>query len=63
LISAVESYGKAIDTIVNIAPMYLAPIWGCLRVVLVIAKAHGKFYDRMVETFRRIGSVLPRFRK
>jgi hypothetical protein len=26
LISAVESYGKAMDTMVNIAPMYLAPI-------------------------------------
>jgi hypothetical protein len=63
LVSAVEDYGKALDTITNIAPLYLAPIWGCIRVVLVMAKAHGKFYDRMVETFRRIGNVLPRFRK
>ncbi|EPE30309.1 hypothetical protein GLAREA_13032 [Glarea lozoyensis ATCC 20868] len=62
LISAIESYGKAIDTMVNVAPLYLAPIWGCLRVTLVMAKAHAKFYDRMVETFRRIGSLLPRFR-
>jgi hypothetical protein len=43
----------------NIAPMYLAPIWGSVRVLMVIARAYGKFYNRIVETLGRIGDVLP----
>jgi hypothetical protein len=63
LVSAIENYGKALDTFSNIAPLYLAPIWGSIRVVLVVAGAHGKFYDRIVDTLERIGDILPRFRK
>jgi hypothetical protein len=63
LVSAIENYGKALDTFSNIAPLYLAPIWGSIRVVLVVARAHGKFYDRVVDTLERIGDILPRFRK
>ena len=62
LISAVEDYGKALDTYVNIAPTYLAPIWGSIRVILVLASNFGKFYGRMVTMFSRIGDILPRFR-
>ncbi|TVY93107.1 Ankyrin [Lachnellula willkommii] len=61
-VSAIENYGKALDTFSNIAPLYLAPIWGSIRVVLVMARAHGRFYDRMVDTLERIGDILPRFR-
>lgn len=63
LVSAIESYGKAVDTLAQIAPLYLSPIWGCIRVLLVIARSHGKFYERMVETLGRIGDVIPRFRE
>lgn len=28
LVSAIESYGKALDTFAQIAPLYLSPIWG-----------------------------------
>ena len=63
LVSAIESYGKAFDTFANIAPLYLSPIWGCIRVVLVVASVHGKFYDGIVDTLSRIGDILPRFRK
>jgi hypothetical protein len=63
LVSAIESYGKAVDTFAQIAPLYLSPIWGCIRVILVVAKAYGKFYGRLVETLGRIGDILPRFRK
>lgn len=62
LISAVEDYGKALDKYSNIASLYIAPIWGSIRVVLVIASSHGRFYDRIVDTFGRIGDILPRFR-
>ncbi|TVY39940.1 hypothetical protein LOCC1_G005838 [Lachnellula occidentalis] len=61
-VSAIENYGNALDTFSNIAPLYLAPIWGSIRVVLVMARAHGKFYDRIVDTLERIGDILPRFR-
>jgi len=63
LVTAIDDYGKAIDAYANISPMYLAPIWGSLRVILVITSAHGRFYNRMIETFGRIGDILPRFRK
>ena len=63
LISAVEDYGKALDTFTNIAPLYIAPIWGCIRVVLVVASNHGRFYDKMVATFGHIGDIIPRFRR
>lgn len=63
LISAVQDYGASFDTLSNIAPLYLAPIWGSVRIVLVLARNHGKFYDRITDTFERIGDLLPRFRK
>jgi hypothetical protein len=62
LISAVEDYGKALDAYANIAPTYLAPIWGSIRVVLVLASNFSRFYTRMVDMFGRIGDILPRFR-
>ncbi|TVY59373.1 hypothetical protein LCER1_G001100 [Lachnellula cervina] len=62
LISAVKDYGKALDVYANLASPYLAPIWGSIRVVLVIASSHAKFYSRILDVFSRIGDILPRFR-
>ena len=62
-ISAVENYGRALDVFTSIAPLYLAPIWGSIRVVLILAKTHGKFFDRIVDTLERVGDILPRFRE
>ncbi|KAH7348858.1 hypothetical protein BKA65DRAFT_550923 [Rhexocercosporidium sp. MPI-PUGE-AT-0058] len=62
LVSAIESYGKALDTFAQIAPLYLLPIWGSIRVLLVLARSYGKFFERVVDTLGRIGDVLPRFR-
>lgn len=55
----IENFGEALDTYANIAPSILAPIWGSLRIILVIAKGLGKFYERMTETLGRIGNILP----
>lgn len=63
LVSAVENYGKALDIFSSISPLHIAPIWGSIRVVLVLAKTHGKFFDRVVDALERIGDILPRFRK
>lgn len=62
LISAVQDYGSSFDAFANTAPLYLAPIWGSIRVVLILARNHRRFYDRIAETFERIGDLLPRFR-
>lgn len=63
LVEKVEDYGKALDAYANIAPTFISPIWGSIRVLAVVGRAYGKFYDRMVDTLGRIGDVLPRFRK
>jgi hypothetical protein len=63
LVSAIESYGGASDTIAQISPQHLSPIWGSIRVVLVVARSYSKFYDKIVDTLGRIGDILPRFRK
>ncbi|TGO88249.1 hypothetical protein BPOR_0174g00020 [Botrytis porri] len=62
LTKSIQDYGAAMDTFSNIAPLYLAPIWGSLRVILVLASSHGKFYDRIIDTFARVGDILPRLR-
>lgn len=37
LVSAIRAYGSAVDTFTQIAPLYVAPIWECIRVFLVAA--------------------------
>jgi hypothetical protein len=63
LVSAIEYYGKSLDTFTNISPLILAPIWGSLRVVLAVAQAHERYYGKIVDTLSRIGDIVPRFRK
>jgi hypothetical protein len=60
LVEKIEEYGKAMDTFANIAPTFLGPVWGALRVVLVLARGFGRFYERMADTLGRIGDILPR---
>ncbi|KAF7921112.1 uncharacterized protein EAE97_011380 [Botrytis byssoidea] len=62
LTKSIQDYGAAMDTFSNVAPLYLAPIWGSLRVILVPACSHGKFYDRIIDTLARVGNILPRLR-
>jgi fungal STAND N-terminal Goodbye domain len=63
LVSAIEDYGKAMDTHANIASLSISSIWGSIRVLLAIANSHSKFYSRIIDTFSRIGDILPRFSK
>jgi hypothetical protein len=63
LVSAIESYGSAFDAFAQISPQYLLPIWGSIRVVLVIASSYGKFCEKIIDTLGRIGDILPRFRE
>ena len=63
LVEKVDDYGKAMDVYANAAATFISPIWGSIRVLIVLVRAYGKFYDRVVETLGRIGDVLPRLRK
>lgn len=60
LVAAVEDFSSALDTFTSITPIYLAPIWGSIRVILILAKKYRKFYERIVEVLGRIGDILPR---
>ncbi|KAL8992388.1 MAG: hypothetical protein Q9169_007138 [Polycauliona sp. 2 TL-2023] len=62
LIAAIEQYGKALDIYANAYPLVLSPLWGSIRVVLHLAGEFGKYFERIVDMFARIGDLLPRFR-
>ena len=61
LVGKIEEYGRAMDTYANASPLIRGPIWGSLRVVLIVARSLGRFYERMTDTLSRIGDILPRF--
>ncbi|KAF2870424.1 hypothetical protein BDV95DRAFT_81231 [Massariosphaeria phaeospora] len=62
LVDGIDDYGKALDVYANTYGLILSPIWGSIRVVLHIAREAGKFQDKLVDMFVRIGDALPRFR-
>lgn len=59
---AIKDYGEALDVYTNISPLAIAPIWGSIRVLLVLAEKHDKFYSRLADVLSRIGDILPRFK-
>ncbi|PQE21621.1 P-loop containing nucleoside triphosphate hydrolase protein [Rutstroemia sp. NJR-2017a WRK4] len=63
LVVTIEDYGKAMDTFSNVAPLSLGPLWGGIRVVLILASNYGRFYDAIVHTLARIGDILPSLRQ
>jgi hypothetical protein len=62
LIDQVEGYAKALDTFAQTSSLVVCPIWGSIRVVLQVAQEYGKYYDKIVEMYARIGDNMPRFR-
>lgn len=60
--AAIDQYGEAIDVYANASALILCPLWGSVRVVLHLAREFGKYFEKLVEMFARIGDVLPRFR-
>ena len=61
-LSAIEQYGEALDIYSNSCSLIICPLWGSIRVVLQIAREFGKYFDRLVDMFKCIGDILPRFR-
>lgn len=37
-IDSLEDYGKAMDVYVNTAPLILSPLWGSLRIILLVSQ-------------------------
>ncbi|CAD6575359.1 MAG: hypothetical protein ASARMPREDX12_007236 [Alectoria sarmentosa] len=61
-VAAIEQYGEALDVYSSTYSLALGPIWGSVKVLLHIAREFGKYFDKLVEMFARIGDILPRFR-
>ncbi|KAL8949232.1 MAG: hypothetical protein Q9222_004640 [Ikaeria aurantiellina] len=62
LIAAIDQYGMALDVYANTYHLLLCPLWGSIRIILHLARAFSKYFERIVEMFARIGDLLPRFR-
>jgi hypothetical protein len=50
------------DLYANAASWILAPIWGSIRVVLVLAQSYNGFFETIEVTLGKIGDTLPRFK-
>lgn len=61
-VAALKDYGEALDVYTNISPLPLAPIWGSVRILLVLAEKYDKYYSRLADILGRIGDLLPRFK-
>ncbi|EPS38865.1 hypothetical protein H072_7365 [Dactylellina haptotyla CBS 200.50] len=61
IVDAIGQYGTALDVISNAQSGILCPLWGGLRVVLTLAESFGKYHEKLMDMFERIGDVLPRF--
>jgi hypothetical protein len=62
LVAALKDYGEAFDVYTNISAIPLAPIWGSIRVLLVLAEKYDKYHNRVADVLGRIGDLLPRFK-
>lgn len=60
LVDVIQEYGKAMDVYSNASSAILCPLWGSIRVLMVLAQSYGKFFDMIVEELHHIGEVLPR---
>ncbi|KAF3902082.1 hypothetical protein ABW21_db0201211 [Orbilia brochopaga] len=61
IVDAIQQYGQALDVISNTQSGILCPLWGGIKVVLTLAESFGKYHEKLMDMFERIGDVLPRF--
>ncbi|RFU35207.1 hypothetical protein B7463_g1158, partial [Scytalidium lignicola] len=61
LVVSLDSYGKAIDVFVNTSPLFLAPIWGTIRLLLQAVQNFSQYVDRLLDMLGEVGENLPRF--
>ena len=46
-LDTIEDFSKAMDVFTNTAPLFLAPIWGSVRVVLQVSNTYVKFLQEV----------------
>lgn len=61
LVEGIQEFGKAMDVYSNAAPLILSPLWGSIRVILVLGQSFSGFFDKVVAALEKIGEALPRF--
>ena len=62
LIRALEGYGPALDVCANASSTILCPIWGSIRIVLILGRAFQKYFDDLLKILQSLGAALPRFK-
>ncbi|KAI9702618.1 MAG: hypothetical protein M1820_006124 [Bogoriella megaspora] len=60
LVECLSDFARALDVYANASSLVLCPLWGSIKVVLIVAQNFGKYFDKLVDMFSRIGDVLPR---
>jgi hypothetical protein len=61
LVDVIQEFGAAMDVYSNAYPLVLAPLWGSIRVLLVLGQSYKGFFDMVVRALEEIGDALPRF--
>jgi hypothetical protein len=61
LIDVIREFGAAMDVYSNAYPLVLAPLWGSIRVLLVLGQSYKGFFDVIVRALEEIGEALPRY--
>ncbi|KAI9654606.1 MAG: hypothetical protein M1831_005367 [Alyxoria varia] len=62
LVNALEGFSPALTTYANASSSILCPLWGSIRVVLILSRATQKYFDELLSLLERVGYALPRFR-
>ncbi|RPA72434.1 hypothetical protein BJ508DRAFT_367261 [Ascobolus immersus RN42] len=60
-IDGLDKYSRVIDIFTNVKPELVAFLWGPLKFLLVVSKAHIEALDKLLNAFRSVGESLPRF--
>ena len=62
LVNALEGFSPALTTYANASPDFLCPLWGRIRLILILSRASQKYFDDLLDFLERVGYALPRFR-
>ncbi|KAL9094230.1 MAG: hypothetical protein Q9165_003370 [Trypethelium subeluteriae] len=62
LVEAFADLSDILDVYANASALILCPLWGSVRVLLHVSQAFGKYFEKLIDMFARIGDALPRFR-
>lgn len=61
LTTGLEEFGKAMDVYANAASLVLSPLWGSVRVLLVLAQRIERHQTELMDLLEHIGDLLPTY--